>query len=121
MTSAMRGGGYCVTASARAVIWSGAPGRSPDTARDLQEPQGVAADEDLVAVGQRRPLDALAVDEDAVQRAVVEHADAVRAAHEQGVAARDGGVVEADVGGQGAADAGPLAGERDDPDRSPSS
>src|ERR671937_2198378 len=39
--------------------------------------QRVAADQDLVAVGQRAPLHAPPVDRDAVERAVVEHAHAV--------------------------------------------
>ena len=79
---------------------------------DLDEVQPVAADDDLVAVLQRAPLDALAVDEHAVEAAVVEHAHAVGLAHDQRVAARDGRVVEAHVGGEAAADPRPLARER---------
>ena len=69
----------------------------------------MAPDDDLVAVGQRRPLDAAAVDVDAVERAVVEHAYAVGLGHDERVTARHRRVVEAHVGGQRAADARPLA------------
>jgi hypothetical protein len=79
----------------------------------------VAAHDDLVAVLEGAPFDPVPVDEDAVEAAVVEHPDAVRLAHDQGVAARDGRVVEADVGGEAAADPRPLAGERDDGERLP--
>ena len=82
-----------------------------------EELQAVAPDDDLVAVGQRAPLDALAVDEDAVERPVVEHAHAVGLAHDQRVAARDRRVVEADVGGQAAPDPSPLLLQRRDPRR----
>src|SRR5687768_5046972 len=51
----------------------------------VQEEQRVAADRDLVAVGQRAPLDAPAVDVDAVERAIVEHAYALRLVDDQGV------------------------------------
>ena len=81
--------------------------RSPPA--DVDVVQAVAADDDLVAVGQRAPLDPLAVDEHAVEAAVVEHAHAVGLAHDQRVAARDGRVVEAHVGGEAAADPRPLA------------
>src|SRR5689334_12510881 len=54
---------------------------------DVDEPEVVPADDQLVAVAQRVPLDPLAVDEDAVERAVVEHAHAVGAAYDEGVAA----------------------------------
>jgi len=76
----------------------------------------VAADHDLVAVGERAPLDALAVDEHAVQGAVVQHPQAVGLAHDQRVAARDGGIVEADVSREAAPDPGPLADEREGDD-----
>src|SRR4051812_12364235 len=55
----------------------------------LDEVQSVAPDDDLVAVRQHAPFDALAVDEDAVQAAVVEDAHAVRLAHDQRMPARD--------------------------------
>ena len=54
-------------------------------------------------------VDALTVDEHAVEAAVVEQPHAVRLAHYQGVTARDGRVVEADVGGEAAPDPRPLA------------
>ena len=72
----------------------------------------MAADDDLVAVASAGPLDAAAVDVDAVERAVVEHAHAVGLGDDQRVAARHGGVVEAHVGGQRAADPGPFARDR---------
>src|SRR5690349_5208025 len=55
----------------------------------IQEEDAVAADRDLVAVGQRGPLDALAVDVDAVQGAVVEHAYALGLADDERMTARD--------------------------------
>ena len=58
---------------------------------------------------ERRPVDALAVDVDAVQRAVVEHAYTVRLVHHQRMTAGHGRVVEADVGRQRAADPRPFA------------
>src|SRR5919106_2935377 len=61
--------------------------------RGIHEIQRVTADRDLVAVAQRAPLHAPPVDVDAVQRAVVEHADALRLVDDERVAARDGGVV----------------------------
>src|SRR5437763_1351259 len=61
----------------------------------VQEIQRVATDRDLVPVAQRAPLHAPAVDLDAVERAVVEHAHAALLVGDQGVAARDGRVVEA--------------------------
>ena len=101
--------------SRRAVAGAGCK-RMPEIDRHIDEVQVVAADHDLVAVGERAPLDPLAVDEHAVEAAVVEHAQAVRLADDQRVAARHGRVVEADVGGQAAADPRPLAlqRERDD-------
>jgi hypothetical protein len=82
----------------------------------VHEVQVVAADDDLVAVGQDAPLDALAVDEDPVEAAVVEDPHAVGLAHDERVPAGDGGVVEAHVRGQAATDPRPLALERHDPD-----
>jgi hypothetical protein len=69
----------------------------------------VAPDDDLVAVGERRPLDPAAVDVDAVQGAVVEHPYAVGLGHDQRMTARHGGVVEAHVGRQRAPDPRPFA------------
>ena len=58
-----------------------------------------AADLELVAVAQRRPLDPAAVDEEAVEAAVVEGSKiAVVAEHDERVAAGDGGVLEPDIG-----------------------
>ncbi len=81
--------------------------------RDVAEVQVMAADHDLVPVGQRAPLDALAVDEHAVEAAVVDHAQAVGLAHDQRVPARHRRIIEADVSRQAAADPGPLALERE--------
>src|SRR3954452_19245134 len=75
----------------------------------VEEVDGVAADGDLVAVGERRPVDPLAVHVDAVERAVVEYPYALGLRHDERMTARNGGVVEADVGRQRAPDAGPLA------------
>src|SRR3954449_11910309 len=75
----------------------------------VEEVDDVAPDGDLVAVVERRPVDPLAVHVDTVERAVVEHAYAVGLGDHERMTARDRGVVEADVGGQGAPDAGPLA------------
>src|SRR6266536_2695789 len=68
--------------------------------RRVQEPQRVPPDDDLVAVLERTPFDAAAVDVDAVERAVVEHPRAIGLMDDQGMAAGDRRVVEADVGGQ---------------------
>src|SRR4051812_18767992 len=82
--------------------------------RGVHEPQRVTADRDLVAVLERAPLDPPAVDEDAVERAVVEHARAVGLVDDERVAPGDRRVVEAHVGGQRAADPRPLALHRND-------
>ena len=92
------------------------PGAAPGRlAGDAQEAQAVAPDDDLVAVLERPAVDARAVDEHAVEAAVVEQAHAVGLAHDQRVAARDGRVVEAHVGGEAAPDPRPLARQRDRP------
>ena len=72
-----------------------------------------AAEHDHVAVAQLRLLDAAAVDERAVGAAVIEDARAPRAGNEDRVPARDRAVVEAQVGGEAAADVQRLALERD--------
>src|SRR6478752_7599340 len=69
----------------------------------VEEIERVAPDGDLVPVAERAPLHAPAVDLDAVERAVVEHAHAALLVGDQGVAAGDGRVVEAQVRGQRAA------------------
>ncbi len=93
----------------------GGPGRRSGCRRQVQEAQAVAPDDDLVAVAQDPALHPRAVDEHAVEAAVVEHAHAVGLAHDEGVAARDGGVVEAHIGGEAAPDARPLARQRHGP------
>src|SRR6476469_3868050 len=77
-------------------------------AADDQEAQAVAPDDDLIAVPERLSFDSVAVDEHAVQAAVVKDSDAIGLAHDQGVAPRDRGIVEAHVCGEAATDAGPL-------------
>src|SRR5271167_1225582 len=90
-----------------------APAECVGVARHAQEGQAVAPHDDLVAVLQGLPVDAGAVDEHAVEAAVVEQAHTVGMAHDQRVAAGYGGVVEAHVRHQAAPDAGPLACQRD--------
>src|SRR3954453_22736692 len=80
----------------------------------LEEVQAIAPDDDLVAVGQDPPLDALAVDEHAVEAAIVEDAHAVGLAHDQRVPARDGRIVDPDVGREAAPDPRPLTLQRGD-------
>src|SRR4051812_11654601 len=67
-------------------------GRSGAHRRRVEVEDRVAADGDLVAVGERRPLDALPVDVDPVERAVVEHPYALRLADHQRMTAGDRGV-----------------------------
>ena len=76
----------------------------------------VAADADLVAVRQRAPLDAVSVDEHAVEASVVEHAHPVDVADDQRVAAGDGRVVEAHVRGEAPTDPRPFARQWNDDD-----
>src|SRR5258707_5884172 len=82
---------------------------------DMQEAQPVAPDDDLVAVAQEAPVDAIAVDEHPVQAAVVEQPHPLRVMHDQRVAPRDGRIVEAEIGREAAPDAGPLACQRNSP------
>ena len=113
IVSAMRPARYAgpLTRLRRGRLSAGAGGR-----HGVQEVQAWRPIDDLVAVGQRAPLHAPAVDLDAVERAVVEHAYAALLAGDQGMTARDRRVVEADVGGQRAADPRPLPADRDDDD-----
>jgi hypothetical protein len=73
-----------------------------------------AADRDLLAVAQLVHVDPLAADEHAVQAAVVEDAGVAVLDVDQRVAARDGRVVEADLGRQAAADSRHPAAQLDD-------
>jgi hypothetical protein len=69
-----------------------------------------AADRQLVAVQEPAPVDALAVHEQPVEAAVVEHPQWLLALpDDQPVAARDSRVVEPDIRGDAAADPGPAA------------
>ena len=81
-------GGDSATARAR----PGAPGDVEEADRDL-------AEADLVAVGEDGLADAVAVDDDAVEAAVVEHHHDLAARGHDGVAAGDGEVLEHHVGG----------------------
>src|SRR5215211_5523306 len=97
----------------RSILGSRAMAGDSATARargsgsgDLEEADRDVAQADLVAVGEHRLSDALAVDEDAVEAAVVEHHD--------GVPAGDGEVLEHDVGGRRAAEAQRSLAELDD-------
>src|SRR4029079_11639219 len=82
---------------------------------NLEEADRDLAQADLVAVGESRPPDALAVDDDAVQAAVVEHDHDLAASGDDGVAPRYGQVLEHDVGRGGTAEAeGPGADADDD-------
>src|SRR5205085_8418541 len=79
----------------------------------LDECQPVLADLQLVAVGQARVLDPLAVDVRAVEAALVGDVDAVRPLLEHGVVARDGDVVEEHVALRCAADRRPRGPDRE--------
>src|SRR5215210_2058627 len=114
IVSAMRGRD-CSERSVPDGGWRGRAARADGGG--VEEVDRVPADRDLVAVAERSPVDALAVDVDAVERAVVEHTDPVGLRHDEGMTARDGGVVEADVRGERAPDARPLA--RDGGDDAP--
>src|SRR5688500_20225321 len=82
----------------RSILGSLAMARDSDTARarqesvDVQEADGDVAEADLVAVGEDGLADALAVDDDAVEAAVVEHHHDLVADGDHGVAARPGEV-----------------------------
>src|SRR5919206_1398675 len=70
----------------RAVRVGSAGGRVCSAAGDLDVPQAHMADRDRVAVGQRRLADALAVDEDPVEAAIVEQHGLADAVDDHGVA-----------------------------------
>src|SRR3954454_5247621 len=84
----------CTSSSCRVM-----PGLSAGDVRELE-----LADLELVAVLEPVGLDAMAVDVGAVERAEVVEVVVAAAAHEQGVVARDGDVVEEDVGVRAPAD-----------------
>ena len=84
----------------------------------LQRVEPVAADRQLVAVAQRRPLDLLAVDGDAVEAAVVEDAqDLAGLGDDERVATGDAGIVKLQVGVGAAPDPRPAALDREAVDR----
>jgi hypothetical protein len=77
---------------------------------DLDHVQVKATDGQLIAVQKPAPVDALAVHEQPIEAAVVEHPQWLFALpDDQSVTARDGRVVEPDVRGDAAADPGPAA------------
>src|SRR6185295_280992 len=81
----------------------------------LNDVEPVTADLELVAVLKWRPLDPLAVDEQAVQAAIVEGAQLVfGSADDQSMSARNGRVVELDIGRAAATDPVPAIVELDD-------
>ena len=91
------------------------PGMGLAHARDdwnVDEIQAMAPDHDLVGIGQRAPLDPLAVDEHTVEAAVIQHPQAVRLSHDQGVPAGHRGVVEPDVRREASPDPGPFTLQR---------
>src|SRR5688572_13746951 len=95
--------------TATAILGTGVAG-NPAGGSAFQREDVEAADRQLVAVAQLLPLDPLAVDEDAVEAAVVEHAQPPAGLRDdQRVAPRDARVVEAQVGGDAAPDARPAA------------
>src|SRR3954462_7599736 len=79
----------------------------------LEEGELVLADLQLVAVLEAVGLDAAAVDVGAVERPEVVEVEVAAAAHEQRVVARDGDVVEEDVGVGPAPDRHAVARERE--------
>src|SRR4051812_8242444 len=87
-------GSICTSSSCRVM-----PGLSAGDVRELE-----LADLQLVAVLEPVGLDAMAVDVRAVERPEVVEVEVAAAAHEQGVVARDGDVVEEDVGVRAPAD-----------------
>jgi hypothetical protein len=83
----------------------------------FQRVEAEAADRQLVAILQPSPLDRLAVEEDAVEAAVVQDSQPpARLGDDQGVAAGDAGVVQAQVSGDAATDPGPASLDREDDD-----
>src|SRR3954468_24064077 len=92
----------------RAVRVGSADGRVCSAAGDLDVPQAHMSDHDCVAIFELRLAHAVAVDEDAVEAAVVEQHGAPVAMNEHGVAAGHGRVLEQDVRGRTAPDAQPL-------------
>src|SRR5688572_1915346 len=83
---------------------------------DAHQEQLEPAQGELVVVLELAPVDALAVDPDAVQAAVVEHPDRLPLAVNERVAPRHGRVVEAHVRRKAAAQPGPALLQRDYPD-----
>jgi len=82
---------------------------------DAHEIEPERADRDLVPVLQLAPVDALPVEEHAVEAAVVKDAGPAAVAVDQRMTPRHGRVVEAEVRRQAAADAGPAVLKRHDP------
>src|ERR1700709_1836734 len=84
---------------------------------ELQRVEAVVADRQRVTVVQGPELDVLAVEEDAVEAAVVEDPHRLPGfGDDEGVAAGDAGVVEPEVGVGGAGDPGPAVLDREGDD-----
>src|SRR4051794_38922857 len=98
---------------ATASIWTSSSCRVMAwlSAGDVRELE--LADLELVAVLEPVGLDAMAVNVGAVERAEVVEVEVAAAAHEQGVVARDGDVVEEDVGVRPPADRHAVAVQRE--------
>lgn len=87
----------------------------PGAARlGFESEEAEAADRQLIAIGKSAPFDDLAIEEDAVEAAVVEDTQRVGLlGDDQGVAARDAGVLETDIGADAASNPGPALGDRE--------
>lgn len=79
----------------------------------LEIPQHDSADHDFVTIAQVALLDALAIDERAVEATVIENAVAGGPRDKDCVTSRNGDIVEMQVGPKAATDVGDLGAERD--------
>src|SRR6266542_2676511 len=78
----------------------------------VEEEEAIATDDQLRAILELTPLDALAVQEHTVQTAVVEHPRPTLLAGDDRMPARHGRIVESNVGREAAPDPDPFADER---------
>src|SRR6187399_824634 len=82
-----------------AMLGAGVAGICGKAGLGFEGEEAEAADCQFVAVGEPAPVDDLTVEEDAVEAAIVEDAQGIGLlGDDQGVAAGDAGIVEADVG-----------------------
>src|ERR1051326_1691523 len=101
----------------RGPIWSLTTGASSEGYLSFEGEEAEAADRQFVAISEATPLDYLAVDEDAVEAAVVEDPQRVgQPGDDQGMAAGDAGVVEGGVGGGAGGGPRPSLRDREDLD-----